>query len=252
MPNPTNRDDLSRFVVHLTRQSDDDSSIAVLADILASKRIEARNAHCLFKYEFERLHFTEALQNAFCTACFTETPLSQIKKLADPKIDRRIQLEPCGIVFSKQFLIDNGGNPAVYINAHDDDSFKRMLLDDFRFRFRNARTFQRFKKKYPKTYKTRIRYYSLINVLQSNHDFMWEREWRHNGDLEFRYFDVVAVICPKPQRLRYYARRRMTEKQLVYLDRMPTINAEWALEEIVQQMSETLWENARRSKVIRR
>ena len=252
MPDPENREDLSRFVVHLTRRTEDSSAVDVLAEILTTKQISARNAHCLFKYEFDRLNFSECLTGALRTACFTETPLTQIRELANPDIDRQVKLEPYGVVFSKQFLIEQGGNPAIYINSHDDDSVKQMLLRDFRNKCKNTRTFKQFKRRYLATYEARLKYYSLINVVQPNHDFMWEREWRHTGDMRFKYFDVVAVICPSPQKLLRLAKKKMTVKQFAYLDRMPIINADWTFEDIVDEMSEKLWENARRDKISRR
>ncbi len=73
---PNNRDDLSRYLVHLTRDYDGELAQQNLVNILKEKIIEARNSHCLVMHKLEQLEFSKLLKNKFRTVCFTETPLT--------------------------------------------------------------------------------------------------------------------------------------------------------------------------------
>ena len=81
---PIIRDDISRFVIHLTRRYGGKQSRQNLVSILDQRNIEARTAHCLFSPLFDKLKFTPLLKSKFKTVCFTETPLNQISRLCSP------------------------------------------------------------------------------------------------------------------------------------------------------------------------
>lgn len=49
--------------------------------------------------------------------CFTEAPLHQIKSLTQYISNRRIKLQPYGLISLKHQLLDKGANPAIYINS---------------------------------------------------------------------------------------------------------------------------------------
>ena len=104
MRNPNSREDLSKFLVHLTRDYEGELATNNLLSILREKVIHARNAHCLFKYDFSRLCFSKVLSEEFQTVCFTEAPLAQIRSLVGEIPDRQIALKPYGLVFHKDTL----------------------------------------------------------------------------------------------------------------------------------------------------
>src|SRR5258707_230096 len=131
MPHPAHRDDLSRFLVHLTREYDDTPARDNLVSILRDKTIEARNAHCLFIHDINGRDFSQKLRKAFRTVCFTETPLPQLHRLSGEIPGRRVALSPYGLVFAKRALIDRGASPAIYINAYG-TGLREYLLDRFR------------------------------------------------------------------------------------------------------------------------
>ncbi len=81
---PRKRDDLSKFLIHLTKDEEDCGSKAIdnLISILKQKKIEARKAHCLFKHNFRQKGFTRKLEKKFNTVCLTEAPLNQIRILS--------------------------------------------------------------------------------------------------------------------------------------------------------------------------
>lgn len=47
--------------------------------------------------------------------CFTETPVDQIEALVQPLIGRAKQLEPYGLVFKKDYIRQQEGNPVFYV-----------------------------------------------------------------------------------------------------------------------------------------
>lgn len=56
------REDLSRFLVHLTRDhGEEDKAAANLISILKEKTIFAMNAHCLFMHKIKELAFSSTL-----------------------------------------------------------------------------------------------------------------------------------------------------------------------------------------------
>ncbi|MBL7188613.1 MAG: hypothetical protein ISS70_20000 [Phycisphaerae bacterium] len=242
MNDPRTRDDLSKFVVHLTRRHDGQSARANLLSILDAKLIKARNAHCLFKHDIARLNFTEVLQRSFKTVCFTETPLTQIARLTAEIPGRQIQLEPYGIVFYKDTVLERGGNPAIYINGNS--HLRDYLLKQFRQHFSGIRSLLRFKQRERMYHESIIQYYSLVNVISSNHDFTWEREWRFNGNFKFSYIDIVAVIARNPEQFQRLCEERFSGLKLDYIRGLSVISPDWTYEDIVETMSVQIWNNA--------
>src|SRR5712692_5454037 len=126
MQHPASRDDLSRFLIHLTRDYEGVSAENNLISILKMRKIQARNAHCLFKHDLAKLRLSSTLQKRFTTVCFTEAPLPQIKRLIAKVAGRQIQLQPYGLVFDKDFLLARGASPAIYVIL-----YRTLLLSHF-------------------------------------------------------------------------------------------------------------------------
>jgi hypothetical protein len=87
-----------------------------LRSILRSRRVKAGTAHCLHRQKLEQA--PPSVRRAFEVTCFTEVPLNQIHLLTQPIAGRRIQLEAYGLVFEKRFLVQQGAQPALYINQY--------------------------------------------------------------------------------------------------------------------------------------
>lgn len=64
MSDPRTREDISRFLVHLTRDYEYDAEDHLL-EILKGKTIEARNAHCLFSPLIKSAKFSPVLKKEF-------------------------------------------------------------------------------------------------------------------------------------------------------------------------------------------
>jgi hypothetical protein len=178
------RDDLSTFLVHLTRKTDDgESAIENLINILDRHIIEARNPKGLCWDWPDYLDFTRSV-------CFTETPLNYVRYLFDIE-GRGINLEPYGLVFSKTFLLEKGANPVFYINTFDKKE-PRTELRTVIARMINNHPNKEDMKEIVAYFDT----YGKIAGSDKIRDFYWEREWRFKGNFTFDDKDIIIGLCP--------------------------------------------------------
>ena len=184
------REDISRFIVHLTRDDSDDFSEggatarSNFLSITKSRRIIAYRPHCLHSRRLSEV--PENLRDRLSVACFTEVPLNQLHLLCRQIPGRRIELSPYGFVFKKDFFATAGGQPAVYVNSYDSNSWYREAFDQL-FDIANDTTAKA---------KKLWRILPYLNAMHEKYDFSWEREWRIRKNLSFKMSDVVAVILP--------------------------------------------------------
>ena len=237
---PSEREDLSRFLIHLTRDSDEADARDNLVSILRDKKIKALNAHCLFHRLFERLRFTPLLTQQFFTVCFTETPLMHIHRLTGEIPGRKVRLKGYGLVFAKDALIQRGACPAIYLNAKGTE-LREYLLSRFRADFGSVESLGKLKKAQARHYKSVIEYYSLINIIASNYDFTWEREWRHSGTFKFKFRDIVAIVASKPDSFESYCKHQLPVAARKFIGRIPIISPAYSYEEVVEAMSIKIW-----------
>lgn len=181
------REDISRFVVHLTRDDSGEwegaGQVARLnfLDIYHQRRILALEAHCLHAKKM-----TLKQRKKCRVACFTEMPLTAIRHAVSPIPGRRIQLEPYGFVFKREFIIQNGAQQVQYVNSYAGNSGVRVGYDSV-FRIAAKSDFS------GKMWRT----LPFVSAMHDGCDFSWEREWRILGDLRFNYSDLVCVILPE-------------------------------------------------------
>jgi len=176
------RDDLSTFLVHLTKGSDGKSAGNNLENILNTRIIEARNPKGLC------WNWPDYLDSAK-SVCFTETPLNYLRYLFDIE-GRDINLEPYGLVFSKTFLLGKGANPVFYINTFDKEESRTELRTVI------ARIINNHQNK--EDMKEIVAYFDTYGKIANTdkiRDFYWEREWRYRGDLFFDYKDIIVGLC---------------------------------------------------------
>jgi hypothetical protein len=240
MKDPRVRSDISKFLVHLTRNCNGVDARTNLINILKSKILEARNHHCLFSPKIRRMQFTPKLKNSFKTVCFTETPLDQIHKLAIEDFPRQIKLRPYGLVFWRDEMIDKGANPAIYLNG-DGTSLRNYLINEFDQHFKGVTALHRLKEK-EEYYRAIIHYYSLVNLISGKHDFSWEREWRHSGDFKFKYINIVAIIVEDPECFLKDCSAELSKKNMSFISRLPIISASWSYEDVVEEMAIKIWQ----------
>jgi hypothetical protein len=242
MSDHRNRDDFSRFLVHLTRDYDGSTAQDNLVSILRQRRVAARNAHCLFEPKIKDIGFSNVLKKQFNTVCLTEVPLNQLRFLTQKIPKRKIELKPFGLVFWKTHLLEEGANPAIYINSRA-AGLRELLLSQFDQHFEEVRLYRHFKKAYEEDADAIIRYYALINVINEYVDFTWEREWRFKGDLVFDFNRLVAIIAPDPQAFRQRIEGEFGRKLQREIEDIPIISPEWNYEQLVEEMTFRIWES---------
>ena len=102
--------------------------------------------------------------------------------------------EPCGVGFSKQFVFNNGGGPALYVRGDEWATATETLPPPLRRRL--------------------VRFWPgampdggevLPAHLSGESEWLHEREWRVPGDLHFGWADVDFLIVPHPKWQSFYA-----------------------------------------------
>ncbi len=219
------RTDISRFVVHLTKNTNDGNALENLVSILNDKEIRGRNHHCLFSPMLRAEE--EDLQERFNVVCFTETPLDKIHLLTEIS-NRKVNLEPYGIVFKKEKIRKSRGNPVFYIYEEN-----HMLIRYFK------KQYEEFIEEYynEDTLGAFFTLGSIINIVKKGHDFHWEREWRVRKRLRFTYDEIYAVIAPRNKHEKIKKQLRINDFNYI-----PFIDSKWNYEEMLERISYQLWE----------
>jgi hypothetical protein len=218
-----NREDFSRFVVHLTR--DDRKSFGSggatartnLLTILKERQIRSFSPHCLFNNKLAGM--PASLLRGFNVACFTETPLNHLRELVREIPGRQVKFEAYGLVFLREFIVSSGGQPAIYINSYSDNSWLRDGVNEL---------FELATKSEPINNKL-FRLLPFINAMHEKYDFSWEREWRILGSLRFTYKDLVCVILPETGEDKL--------REVMAIGGIAAIAPNWTYEHIVAELS---------------
>ncbi len=202
------RKDYSPYLVHMCRRYENAPANKNLVNILYKKTIEARSCHNFFTRDIDMSNFDDGLKRKFHTVSFTEIPISELRKITGKIKGRSIQLEPVGIVFYKHKLLINNVTPVIYINTIKNWANKSRTWDlwknDFETTFRQITSYKQFRQENIRRSSSleTIRKFALTSKIDTDHDFHWEREWRHRGDFKFNYDDVAAIIVNNPIRLK--------------------------------------------------
>ncbi len=207
------REDISRFIVHLTKDFEGRPAPANLLSILETHTIYARNHYCLFENKLKE-HPTE-IREKFYVACMTETPLNQVKNMFNIEV-RAVNFKPYGIVFNKSDIEDSYyGSPCIYANGKNKDMIK-AYWEMFKSSKANS-----FADGFPQIG-------ALIHMFNKDKDFdfSWEREWRVLGDSDFKPQDVIAIISEDN-----------TFKVPDEYRHAPLINPEWGYEEMILRIA---------------
>lgn len=208
------REDISRYMVHLTRDDTDQNGGPArdnFLGILASETIAAYRPHCLHASQLPDVH-----RKKFNVACFTECPLSQIQHMVGWMPGRKIQLEPFGFVFRREFLMERNAQPVTYINTYGDDKGVREAYDAI---FETA-----LKMKFTGS---KWKVLPFLSAMHERYDFGWEREWRHRGPLSFEISDIVCAVVPDDVDLEI-------KKKLAHLA-IPMYSPGWNVERLIDE-----------------
>jgi len=232
------REDISPFLVHLTRRTDTKSARMVLEDIILSNGLRQSGKEISdVKWGCRSLQWDEQKKkNLFSSVCFTETPLNEIHCLLDIN-KRQVELEPYGLVFLKSRLIRKNVSPVFYLN-----NYGRSMDETIRTLGEIVAS---------DTYSTSLhKLFPLFSSIGYKYelpssgpdkaiiDFSWEREWRLPycyGDFSLDYDnDVFIGLCPHEE-IDYFegfvAENEL--KSVPFID--PRRNAKWYAEKITER-----------------
>lgn len=186
------RPDHSQYLVHLTREGVISekrlSPRAILEKVLRDRALRAARPHGVLH---RRLAQDPDLARRTACVCLSEVPIAAVRLLCQEIDGRSVKLAPYGLIFHKDFIRKQGGNPIWYLNTYGGPGLRDAFLASI-----------------PKDDEA-LRKSSLLSLLPfidvcgptkagGRYDFSWEREWRILGDLKFEYRDIVMGICSQP------------------------------------------------------
>lgn len=211
------RDDLSEYLVHLTRKYNGDEARDNLDRILKKGIIHARNPYCLFLSEIKKLG--PSLSKSFNVVCFTETPLNGLAYITQRMEKRNIELSQYGLVFKRDVIQRAGGNSVFYLDTRSESGKERCRALWECYRLVESLGF----KQHPF-----CSFLPLINKIGDYNDFSWEREWRIIGNFRFEQSDVFLGLAKKD---------RIAEYEKRFPD-IPWISPRWGRDQIVSKLRE--------------
>lgn len=176
------REDLSPYLVHLTRDFEGNEAKDNLISMLNFAKIEARNVDAYFKYSLK-----QEFKKYFKVLSLTETPLKQLHHLTKIPYKRKINLKPYGIAFPKSDLINKNAAPVYYIYNEQQKNFFDHLLENFieSMQVEGAQIEN----------SVFLSVGPFLKRIYEREDFHWEKEWKVRGDLLFD-FDNIVIIVP--------------------------------------------------------
>ena len=183
--------DYSPFLVHLTK--DDLYSIPdggnevmpardVLDTILSQQKLKAFNH--FFPYSPNLKSQNTPVIEKFNVVCFTETPIHQMSVLLDKTIKKKFNPEPYGLVFTKGYIREKGGNPVFYVTKKLAHPLWQYLYQPYIVG----------REQVPDDI---CKLLALITLCEDGNDWHWEREWRFVGDFVFELNKVHCGLCPE-------------------------------------------------------
>ncbi|MCY3794206.1 MAG: hypothetical protein OXG51_07500 [Gammaproteobacteria bacterium] len=129
--------------------------------IMEESTIYALRPHCLHWKEIPDKH-----RDRFSVCCFMEVPLPELHLVTRSIQGRSNQYSDYGFVFSREFPVSNGAQPAIYLNSYGGNSELRDAADRiYAIGAKNG---------FKNELSSRIPY---LNAMNERYDFAWEREW---------------------------------------------------------------------------
>lgn len=228
------RTDLSTFLVHLTRSSEDNSALDNLIHILTEQCIKAVSP---FGMAYLKLQNHRDDLDSQKTVCFTETPLENVSLLTENITGRNIQFAPYGIAIARKQARRVGVNPVWYLDITPGHDWltnpinslvdQAISVGDFRNQpiamiapfLEQMGTFTGVGGELERTYRK---------------EFWWEREWRHVGN--FNLPAKYIILCPSAEILQVKAAVDALD-ELVAPSKVSYIDPRWSLEMIIGKLA---------------
>lgn len=233
------RTDLSTFLVHLTRDTDDASARDNLLSIAEESVIEARTPFGPAAQLEEHLGGGSSQK----AVCFTETPLEHTWMLLEDIEKRAVRFRPYGLAITKTTarkahcnpvwysdISTRGGRdwPMVSVNRLVKDAVERCTEDDMVDKDALAS-------------EPVFRLTPFIEQMgpTSNggrKEFWWEREWRHVGNFTIPFpRRIVALLAPEDDHDQLC--EDLQDRNEPW-SRRPLLDPSWGLERMIVQLAE--------------
>jgi hypothetical protein len=190
------RSDLSTFVVHLTRRTEDAvSARSNLESIIRERTLRAASPLGWAKAEDDSQDVARQTQRV---VCFSETPLEHCYSLFADIAGRDIHLQPYGLALTKILARMMGVHPVWYVDMTTRGGREweeARALDALRDEAIAAGVFH----DHPAA-KLLPFFEHMGTWPHSQKEFWWEREWRHRGKLDLTpYWNRIIWLCPEPE-----------------------------------------------------
>jgi len=224
------RPDLSIFLVHLTKgegQSDEEKSTDARNRLFCILTPDENGICTLIGHEYglfaPAAEGNDSLKELIQSVSFTETPLEHLELFSN-------QYSKFGIVFKKDFIMKNGGNPIFNISTLYGNELKKAALDLIRIENYDTRDIASL-----------LPFFNIFGIDASGRtiDFYWEREWRVPKQLQFHHEDVFVGLCEN-------------ETDVVRLTatfpEIPFIRIDWSIDKKMSYLRD--WKSPRDRKVI--
>lgn len=215
------REDLSTFIVHLTRGYADNTAKENLESIVADKKIAAKSMYGSAKKTIEE---EERVLDSQKCVCFTETPLQHLSLLTEKIEGRQCQYEKYGIAFPKKIARKKGIHPVWYVDITSGTG-KDWLMKPINKMIEDELKRDNFEDSCIAKLSPFIEQMGMGESYCK--EFWWEREWRHVGD--FQLPDKYILICPENEIKKF--------KKLSNDENIRFIDPDWGLEEIIASLA---------------
>jgi hypothetical protein len=217
------RSDLSTFIVHFTRGTDDGKTARQnLRSILKDKTLKARSP---FGPAWRSLRSSRERNSQNCVS-FSETPLEHVYCLTGNIPNRQVHLSRYGVAFTRMTARAKGINPVWYVDitpGHD------WLMNPIN---RLIETTIERRKRFRTSQLARITPFieQMGKGPSYRKEFWWEREWRHQGDFKFSMSEVIFGFAPEERVEEFEELTRRLGHKVRFVD------PNWNLERIIAHL----------------
>jgi hypothetical protein len=192
------RKDISPYLVHLTRDDNNQSAEDKLISILNDGEVRAFNYECLFRHQIDEIA-DDKIRDFFRVASFTETPLHELHRMVNEELNeyRQKKFRPYGVAFRKELVALNGGEPVIYVYNKNHESWWK----------------EQFNRCIESGSIDKNSVFHLVNKVDKKNDWHWEREWKIRGGFKFNHDQISYIILPDLNREQIVAFRQKIKSE---------------------------------------
>jgi hypothetical protein len=229
------RNDLSTFLVHLTRDTGTETARANLLRILDREVVEARSVYGMGKaYEDVDSEFQNSQR-----VVFTETPLEHVWMMCQDIESRSMHFSHYGLAVTKSWARRNHINPVWYLDISSRGG-PDWLTQPINRLLERAYDDSVEDEEAPLADSDIAKIAPFIEQMGpmrsgGRKEFWWEREWRHVGHLHVPWQHIVAVFAPNNQHSRLL--EQMTEGVSPKYTAPPLLDPRWGLERMIASLA---------------